>query len=95
MEGTDKVASLSFKSKSCFRSGRLTKKRKMGVHRRILYPGSPLEEGRAYGSSFLTVSPESYRLEVEARKVEDGCNKQASEVSPNASTSTTLSLGGI
>lgn len=95
MEGTDKVASLSFKSKSCFRSGRLTKRTKMGVHRRILYPGLPLEEGRAYGSSFLSVNPESYRLEVEVRKVEDGCNKQASEVSPNASTTTTLSLGGI
>ena len=31
MEGTDKVASRSFKSKCCFRSGRLTKKMEMGV----------------------------------------------------------------
>lgn len=80
MEGTDKVASRSFKSKCCFRSGRLTKKMEMGVQRRILYPGSPQRKGEPYGSFFLTVSPESYRLELQVRKVEDGSNKQASEV---------------
>lgn len=56
----------------------------MGVQRRILYPGSPLEEGRAMQRSFLAQAW-SYRLEVEVRKLDSGSNKQASEVSPNAS----------